>query len=259
MAGEAASNPLWLGAATAFLLLAGAPAAAQDRHQGLHERAAEMFPRSAEFDFEAPVPGSYRLPVIKAAPDGTVLTEGGEVARLHDLTAGRVSVLSFIYTRCSDEKGCPLSTGLLHDIQMATHGHDELAGKLRLISLSFDPRYDTPETMAMYGAAYGADTENAGVPWTLLTTRGEAELRPILEGYGQTIDRATDPYLDAASGAGPGIGDDGTGVIYHLLRVYLIDARGRIRNIYGLGFLDPRLLIADILTLLMEPEDSAAD
>ena len=72
------------------------------------------------------------------------------------------------------------------------------------------------------------------------------ELRPILQGYGQTIDRVDDRKT--------GLTSNGTGVIYHLLRVYLIDQRGRVRNIYGLGYLDPRLLIADILTLLIEED-----
>ena len=46
----------------------------------------------------------------------------------------------------------------------------------------------------------------------------------------------------------PGEGAD----IAHLLRVYLIDRQRRVRNIYGLGFLDPRLLLADVRTLLGE-------
>ena len=43
-----------------------------------------------------------------------------------------------------------------------------------------------------------------------------------------------------------------TGIYAHQLRVYLVDRQRRIRNIYGLGFLDPRLLLTDVLTLLAE-------
>jgi hypothetical protein len=31
-----------------------------------------------------------------------------------------------------------------------------------------------------------------------------------------------------------------------------VDRRRRIRNVYGLDFLDPRLLLADVRTLLLE-------
>lgn len=206
-----------------------------------------MFPRSPEFDFEAPAPGSYSLPVIKSAPDGEVLTDDGGAVRLHHLMAGRVTVLSFIYTRCTDALGCPLSTGLLADIQSAMGGHDELSDRVTLISLSFDPAHDRPEIMADYGEIAG----EGGVPWKFLSTKSEADLRPILEGYGQTIDRAKESMT--------GLTSNGTGVIYHLLRVYLIDQKGRIRNIYGLGYLDPRLLIADILTLLIEEDQKHGD
>ena len=36
------------------------------------------------------------------------------------------------------------------------------------------------------------------------------------------------------------------------MRVYLIDGQKRIRNIYSYGLLDPRLVMTDVRTLLME-------
>ncbi len=42
----------------------------------------------------------------------------------------------------------------------------------------------------------------------------------------------------------------------HLLRVYLIDRQLRIRNIYGLDFLGPRLLLADVRTLVLEDREA---
>ena len=49
-----------------------------------------------------PKPGSYRLPVIQACPDGDVLTHEGRAVRLHSALAGRVSLLAFMYTYCRD-------------------------------------------------------------------------------------------------------------------------------------------------------------
>lgn len=187
------------------------------------------------FDFTPPVPGSYRLPVIREGADGTVLDVSGRPRSLRQQMAGRIVVLSFIYTNCENE--CPHATSTLYDIFYATAADAELAANLSLISLSFDPERDTPEAMAAYG--YAARTDPAGKsPWSFFTTRSRRELEPILRGYGQNLSPRP------------------SGVINHLLRVYLIDRRGGIRNIYGLEFLDPRLLLADVRTLLLE--ESAA-
>jgi cytochrome oxidase Cu insertion factor (SCO1/SenC/PrrC family) len=45
---------------------------------------------------------------------------------------------------------------------------------------------------------------------------------------------------------------DPQGPLYHILRVFLIDRSGQIRNIYSSGTLDPRLVVADVKTLLLE-------
>jgi hypothetical protein len=65
----------------------------------------------------------------------------------------------------------------------------------------------------------------------------EPELASLLEAYGQPV----------------GFGQR-TAPPTHLLRAYLIDAERRIRNIYGLDFLDARLLLTDVRTLLLEEQ-----
>src|SRR6185436_2166406 len=56
--------------------------------------------RTADHDYDPPAAGSYSLPVIKAAADGDVLDATGRRYHLREFTHGRVTVLSFIYTRC---------------------------------------------------------------------------------------------------------------------------------------------------------------
>jgi cytochrome oxidase Cu insertion factor (SCO1/SenC/PrrC family) len=197
--------------------------------------------RSARFDFDAPRPGSYRLPVVKPAADGAVLDATGTPRRLRDVLAGKIALLSFVYTRCSDANGCPLATAVLYEIHAATAADPELARHLSLATLSFDPGHDTPGVMARYAAEEASPPGRRAV-WHRLTTASEQDLAPILAGYGQVVERPPDPV------AGP----------THLLRVYLIDRRQRIRNIYGLDFLDPRLLLADVRTLLEEERQAHA-
>ena len=60
--------------------------------------------------FEVAKPGSYSLPRFKPAGDGAVLDERTQRTSLHQLFAGRLIVLSFIYTHCADPEGCPTAS-----------------------------------------------------------------------------------------------------------------------------------------------------
>jgi cytochrome oxidase Cu insertion factor (SCO1/SenC/PrrC family) len=90
-------------------------------------------------------------------------------------------------------------------------------------------------------SAYAEWARNRDLPiaWHFLTTRSPVELKPLLDSYGQAVDRRRNPGAPQ-------------GPLSHTLRVYLIDPHGRIRNIYGADTLDPRLVMADIQTLLLE-------
>ena len=192
--------------------------------------------RTEEYDYEVPAAGSYSLPALQPALDGTVLGTNGAPVKLHDIMRGRVVVLSFIYTRCTDPKACMRATGVLSELQRASREQPGLGDNLLLLTLSFDPSHDSPEVMARYGrVSMGA---GQGADWLFLTTRNETELKPLLEAYGQRVDRRK-----TFSATGP---------LYHPLRVYLIDKQQQIRNIYSYGLLDPRLVITDAQTLLME-------
>jgi protein SCO1 len=192
---------------------------------------------SAAHQYEPPAPGSYTLPIIKAAADGEVLDSNGKAMRLRELTHGRVTVMSFIYTRCAAAKACPMATGVLRDLHQISSSDASMANGLRLISMSFDPVNDTPGRMTAY-ASLAAGKSNAA-PWHFITTQSAAQLEPILDGYGQAVSRKSNPF-------------DPTGPLNHTLRVFLIDGGGRVRNIYSSGTLDLRLVEADVKTLLME-------
>lgn len=200
--------------------------------------------RTADHDFDAPVPGTYSLPVLGAAGDGAVIDSAGVPRTLHEVHNGKIVLLSFIYTRCPDEKGCPLAWSALYDVLYVSEEDRDLADHLKLVSLSFDPEHDTPEAMAAFAQKTYAMQKDAS-PWAMLTARSTTDLRPILARYGQAIAPRRDPETGAVTG------------FTHQLRVYLIDGRNRIRNIYSLGFLDPRLLLADVRTLILEERGEA--
>jgi cytochrome oxidase Cu insertion factor (SCO1/SenC/PrrC family) len=200
------------------------------------ERPELSLTRTAEYDYDVPEPGSYTLPVIKPAADGTLLSPDGKPIRLADLSGGRITILSFIYTRCADPRACLRASGVLKQLQELTSREPLLASNVVLLTLSFDPGFDTPEVMQRYGSIFSR--QEGGADWHFLTAADRQELAPLLEAYGQQVDRAKPGNL--------------TGPYNHPVRVYLIDRERRIRNIYTYGLLDPRLVMTDVRTLLAE-------
>jgi len=199
--------------------------------------------RSAEYDYDPPVPGTYRLPAIKPAADGLVLRWDGKTTKLGECLKGHITVLSFIYTRCADPRACPYATGVLFKLHSISEQDPVIAENLRLITFSFDPDHDTPKTMADYSLAL---RQPSGSDWLFLTTASTKDLTPILSAYGQQVDRRKDPQ-------------HALGPYSHLLRVYLIDRQGMIRNVYSSGLLDPRLVLTDVRTLLIEEGVARSD
>ena len=61
----------------------------------------------------------------------------------------------------------------------------------------------------------------------------------MLAAYNQAVDAKADP----ASAGGP---------LSHVFRAFLIDRAGQVRNIYSLDFFDPKLVLNDVRTLLLE-------
>lgn len=203
---------------------------------------------SLPLDFTPPAPGTYTLPVIKPATDGEVMDTTGRPRRLFDYMEGKIVLISFIYTRCSDARGCPLATAVLHAVEEALRQDAALAPHVRLLSLSFDPEHDTPEVMRRYATAHATPLERnqQATFWHRLTASSPHALQPMLDGYGQYVL----PILDAHGGF--------TGTYSHLLKVFLIDPHQRVRNIYSVDFLHPEVLINDLKTLLLAEDMQAS-
>jgi protein SCO1 len=184
-----------------------------------------------------PAPGSYALPRIQRCPDGDVLRIDGRTQRLHAVLRGKLNVLGFMYTYCRDPVGCPLAYRVMTATRDALMADASLAARAQLVSLSFDPANDTPEQMARY--AHG-QADPRRVQWRFLTTASVAKVLPLLDGLGQDVSVETD-----ARGKP-------TRTLNHLLKVFLIDDRLWVREIYSVATLDPAALVNDLRTLSME-------
>jgi len=220
-------------AAAASVPATSAPGTSLPGHD--HPPPVVLAPGYADLSFVPPAAGSYRLPSLGLAADGPMLDSAGRDLQLHDLMGDRMIVLSFIYTRCGDVNGCPLATHVFARVAEVLSRSGDLADRVRLISLSFDPDFDTPAVMDRHGRRY----QRAGVDWWFLTTRSVADLKPVLEAYDQWVIRDVDAEGNAL------------GSMSHVLRVYLIDRDLKIRNIYSVSYLHADTIANDLRTLLL--------
>jgi cytochrome oxidase Cu insertion factor (SCO1/SenC/PrrC family) len=220
-----ARRPSALLAALVALLLA-APAGANR---------AEHRPVAAppEMDYVPPAAGSYRLQVIQQAPDGQVVGRDGLQHRLSDYTRGRITLLSLIYTYCSEPTGCALAYGRRGGVR-ACRG--QAPARARSSSACRSTRSTTPTTRVAWRRR---QRRRAAV--ALLTTRS---MRPCSRS--STVGQDIEVERDAQGRA--------TRTITHMLKLFLIDRRGRVREIYTTEFLHPEAMLNDIRTLVMEED-----
>ena len=212
---------------TALLAFATAVEAAADPGQ----------PQPPQMRFVPPAPGSYTLQVIQRVPDAVLLDVADRARPLREFTRGRVTLLTFFYTYCTDPWGCPYAYGLMTGLRERLLARNDAANRVRFVSISFDPTHDTPEALQRYAGTTRGDKR---LPWELLTARSVADLLPLLDDFGQDVRVERDP-------AGRPLR-----TINHMLKLFLIDTAGRVREIYALDFLHPEMLMNDIETLLME-------
>jgi len=100
----------------------------------------------------------HKLPVIDAVADFTLTNQDGKVTTLADLT-NRVWVADIIFTRCAGP--CPIITGHMKSLEDALPKTSDA----KLVTLTTDPDYDSPDMMRKYGERFGADFSR----WMFLT------------------------------------------------------------------------------------------
>jgi len=171
----------------------------------------------------APAP---KLPLIKPAPDFTLLDTSGRPTQLSELR-GHVVLINFIYTACAS--ACPLLTQRMALLRKRLTRAGVGAGQAEFLSITVDPSRDSSEVLGRYVARFGA----ASGGWRFLREEPE-RLQRVLAAY----DEWTRPQPD--------------GEIDHPARLYLVDRKGNIREIYSLSFFDEQQAFLDIQALLKE-------
>ncbi len=91
----------------------------------------------------------------EAVPDETLVDQDGRAFRVSALKGSAVLV-TFIYTRCPIPDFCPRMDAYFRIVQKAVKD-GRIRGPIRLVSISFDPDFDTPAELRTHAARVGAD------------------------------------------------------------------------------------------------------
>ncbi len=143
------------------------------------------------------------LPKLFRVPNATLVSESDKLVQL-DSMKGQVAVYDFIFTNCAGT--CPMMTATMRRI---TTKIDKDA-PVRFVSISVDPRRDTPAALRSYAAKMRNDPR-----WVFLT------------GDAKTI---TDLSVNGFKLAAGGSTND---AILHSSKFAIADKHGVIRDYYG--------------------------
>ena len=108
----------------------------------------------------------YHVPVAgDAVPDFTLRNQSGREISLARFR-GKLLLMTFIYTRCNFADYCPRMSRSFAEIDQALATDPALYAQTHLLSVSFDPAYDTPAVLRSYGGAYtGRYTKETFTHW----------------------------------------------------------------------------------------------
>ncbi len=152
------------------------------------------------------------LDTFGRAPDFQLTDQTGAQFASSSL-AGRVTLLDFVYTHCTD--ACPILSATFQQAQRKLADEKLLGERVMLVSLSVDPQHDTSAVLAEYGKQFKADATG----WKFLTGDWD-EIYDLVTG----LKVATRPPRPAADAPAPG----GT-ELTHSTRIILIDAQQQVR------------------------------
>jgi protein SCO1 len=150
---------------------------------------------------------SRRLKEGDGMPVFELTNEKGEHVTL-DSFRGRPWILTFIFTRCPMPNFCPRMAKNFAALQSAIKSGDGALAQTRLLSITIDPRFDSPAILKDYGQHEGADPKI----WTF-ATGATSEIEDLTRGFAVHTEREG-------------------GTITHGLTTALIDRDGNIAKLW---------------------------
>ena len=178
-----------------------------------------------------PAPAGATPPGVKylmpgdVVPNQAFVDQDGRARDFNSIRGDRPIAITFIYTRCPIPTFCPAMDRQFAEAQ-ALLKDKGLDGKTGLLSVSFDPKNDTPAVLKAHARKLGADAD----VWTFAT------------GDREEIDRfASSLLLTLVRGEAANPDEIG-----HTLRTTVVDKTGKIAKSYSGAEWTPAQLVSDL-------------
>jgi protein SCO1 len=153
----------------------------------------------------------------KEVPDFKLTNQDGKPVSFKDFR-GKALAITFIYSRCPLPEYCILMSNRFSDLAIQLNNSADLKENVRLLSLSFDPATDTPETLKKYGLGYIKNPKYDFTIWQLATAP-DADMRKIADFFGLRYE------VDASNKT----------QFNHSLRTVVIAPDGKVRKVFSGG------------------------
>jgi len=163
-------------------------------------------------------------------PNYRLINQDGKTIRLHDYK-GKALLLTFVYTRCQDPNQCTLMSSNFAAIDQELQKQQELYDKTHLLSISFDPAYDTPKVLRSYGASYTGEYSDENFAHWEFASGSADEVKGVAQFFGLKY------FQDTPSGEEQ---------VIHSLRTVVIGPDGKVIKVYRGNEWKPEELLKDL-------------
>lgn len=160
----------------------------------------------------------------QTVPDGQFVDQDGHHRAL-SAWRGQTVAVTFIYTRCPLPDFCPRLDRHFSAVQRSLRADAALRDRVHLLSVSFDPTFDTPAILSAHAGRAGADSRD----WTFLTGR-EDDIDRFARSLGVSVLRG---YRSGSE-------------IVHNLRTAIVGADGRLVRVLSGTEWTPLELLDDL-------------
>ncbi|MFX0091733.1 MAG: SCO family protein [Candidatus Hodarchaeota archaeon] len=190
------------------------------------------------------------LPIVREAPDFTLINQDSEEVNLSDFN-GKVVLMGFMYTSCPDAEFCILMNSNFKTLQ--DEFGERMGPEIVFLSISLDPERDTPEILKTFGTYYQADFS----AWQFLTG-DNATVHEVLDDYNviafkEMPENSTMSmeHSNITMGGNETMSHHNHYIVIHNWVTVIVDQDGMIRREYGKLDWDVETAKADILSLLV--------
>ena len=147
---------------------------------------------------------------------------------------GKALALTFVYTRCPQPDQCTLMSTNFATVDKELQKEPDVYAKTHLLTISFDPDYDTPKVLRSYGASHtGRYSDETFQHWEFATGTKD-EVKGIAQFFGLRY------FQDTESG------DE---QVIHSLRTAVIGPDGKLVKLYRGNEWKPAEIVSDLNAL----------